>query len=94
MQGTIEQAIGEHYADNRLDTAAAVKQMVDAFGCDRTLYVLAFTVKHKDWEGRASNSNKQWAASMPVFEDKTADSTYQNVFLVWIAACIASHYFM
>ena len=78
----IEQAIGEHYANNSLDTAAAVKQVVDAFGFDRMMYVLAVTVKHKDWDGRISQSNKQWAASMPVFEDKTDGSADQNVFLV------------
>ena len=78
----IEQAIGEHYANNTLDTAAAVKQVVDAFGYDRMMYVLAVTVKHKDWDGRISQSNKQWAASMPVFEDKTDGSADQNVFLV------------
>ena len=78
----IEQAIREHYANNSLDTAAAVKQVVDAFGFDRMMYVLAVTVKHKDWDGRISQSNKQWAASMPVFEDKTDGSADQNVFLV------------
>ena len=78
----IEQAIGEHYANNSLDTAAAVKQVVDAFGYDRTMYVLAVTVQHKNWDGRISQSNKQWAASMPVFEDKTDGSADQNVFLV------------
>ena len=78
----IEQAISEHYANNSLDTAAAVKQVVDAFGYDRMMYVLAVTVKHKDWDGRISQSNKQWAATMPVFEDKTDGSADQNVFLV------------
>ena len=78
----IEQAIGEHYANNSLDTVAAVKQVVDAFGYDRMMYVLAVTVKHKDWDGRISQSNKQWAASMPVFEDKTDGSADQNMFLV------------
>lgn len=78
----IEQAIREHYANNSLDTATAVKQVVDAFGYDRMMYVLAVTVKHKDWDGRISQSNKQWAASMPVFEDKTDGSADQNVFLV------------
>jgi len=78
----IEQAITEHYADNRLDAAAAVKQVVDAFGYDRTMYVLAVTVKHKDWDGRISQSNKQWAASMPVFEDRVDGSADQNVFMV------------
>lgn len=78
----IEQAIEEHYTNNSLDTAAAVKQVVDAFGYDRMMYVLAVTVKHKDWDGRISQSNKQWAATMPVFEDKTDGSADQNVFLV------------
>ena len=78
----IEQAISEHYANNSLDTAAAVKQVVDAFGYDRMMYVLAVTVKHKDWDGRISQGNKQWAATMPVFEDKTDGSADQNVFLV------------
>lgn len=78
----IEQAIGDHYADNRLDTAAAVKQVVNAFGYDRVMYVLAVTVQHKNWDGRISDSNKQWAASMPVFDDKTDGSADQNVFLV------------
>lgn len=78
----IEQAIGDHYANNSLDTAAAVKQVVDAFGYDRTMYVLAVTVKHKDWDGRISDSNKQWAASMPVFEDRIDGSADQNVFFV------------
>ena len=78
----IEQAIGDYYADNRLDTAAAVKQVVDAFGYDRVMYVLAVTVQHKNWDGRISDSNKQWAASVPVIEDKTDGSADQNVFLV------------
>lgn len=78
----IEQAIGDHYADNRLDTAAAVQQVVDAFGYDRTLYVLAVTVQHKDWDGRISRDNKDWAASIPVFEDRTDGSADRNVYLV------------
>ena len=78
----IEQAIGDHYADNSLNTPAAVKQVVDAFGYDRTMYVLAVTVKHKDWDGRISDSNKQWAASMPVFEDRIDGGADQNVFFV------------
>ena len=78
----IEQAIGDHYADNCLDSAAAVQQVVDAFGYDRTLYVLAVTVQHKNWDGRISDSNKAWAATVPVFEDKTDGSADQNVFFV------------
>ena len=78
----IDQAIGAHYSENRLDTTAAVRQVVDAFGYDRTLYVLAVTVQHKDRDGRISQNNKEWAKSVPVFEDRIDGSADQNVYLV------------
>ena len=46
------------------------------------LYVLAVTVRHKDWDGRISDSNKAWAASVPVIEDKADGRTDNNVYLV------------
>lgn len=78
----IEQAIGDYYADNRLDTAAAVKQVTDVFGFERTLYVLAVTVKHKGWDERISRSNKEWAETIPVIEDKAGGSSDLNAYLV------------
>lgn len=78
----IEQAIAEHYADNSLNTATAVQQVADAFGYDRMLYVLAVTVQHKSWDGRFSDSNKAWAASIPVMEDRTDGSADRNVYYV------------
>ena len=33
------------------------------------MYVLAVTIRHKDWDGRFSKSNKEWAETQPVFED-------------------------
>ena len=78
----IEKAIGDHYADNCLNTAAAVRQVVDVFGYDRTLYVLAVTVQHKERDGRISQNNKEWAKTVPVFEDRIDGSADQNVFLV------------
>lgn len=78
----IEQAIGAHYADNCLDTATAVRQVAVAFGYDRMLYVLAVTVQHKSWDGRFSDSNKAWAATIPVMEDRTDGSADRNVYYV------------
>ena len=78
----IEQAIGAHYSENRLDTSAAVKQVADAFGYERTLYVLAITVQHKGHDDRISDANKDWAMSVPIFEDRIDGSADQNVFLV------------
>lgn len=59
----IEKAIAEHYRDNHLDPAA-VKEVTEQFGYERTLVVLARTVKERDWDARFSNENKAWAKSL------------------------------
>lgn len=64
----IEKAINEHYADNRLGDGA-VKQVADAFGYERMLYVLANTIRQKDWDERFSAGNKHWAQTIPIFEN-------------------------
>ena len=78
----IEQAIAQHYADNCLDTATAVRQVADVFGYERMLYVLAVTVQHKAKDGRISDANKDWAMSVPIFEDRIDGSADNNRFLV------------
>lgn len=65
----IEAAISAHYSDNRLGKEAAL-EVIEAFGMERTMYVLANTVRHKDWDGRISQDNKRWAMTIPVYEDK------------------------
>lgn len=65
----IEDAINRHYSDNCLDTKAAVREVVEQFGYERMLYVLAVTVRHMDWDGRISRGNKDWARTIPVFEN-------------------------
>ena len=64
----IDAAISQHYRDNILGSAA-VRDVVEQFGFDRTLYVLANTVQHKDWDGRISQNNKQWARDFPIVPD-------------------------
>lgn len=65
----IETAIQDNYNDNRLGKDA-VKQVADQFGYERVFYVLANTVQLKDWDGRISRDNKDWAKNIHVFEDK------------------------
>ncbi len=67
----IEDAIHDHYRDNRLDPAG-VQDVMKRFGVERTCYVLAATVQDKDWDGRISSSNKQWAKGIEIPQDKTA----------------------
>lgn len=65
----IETAIRENYSDNRLGKEA-VKQVADQFGYERMFFVLANTVQRKDFDGRISRGNKDWAKTIHVFEDK------------------------
>ena len=73
----IEKAIAVHYSDYRLDTTAAVQEVVKQFGYDRMLYVLANTVQANERDGRISPSNKKWAWTIPVaFERRERDVSY------------------
>ncbi|MBP3647947.1 MAG: DUF3849 domain-containing protein [Clostridia bacterium] len=60
----IDTAIHEHYDGNRLGTAA-VTQVVEQFGMDRVLHVLAATARYKEWDGRISSEHKEWAFHQP-----------------------------
>ena len=60
----IDAAISEHYRDNCLGREA-VSQVVEQFGYDRTLYVLANTVRHKEHDGRISRDNENVGQDHP-----------------------------
>ena len=79
----IEAAINEHYGNNRLGDAAA-KQVIGRFGFDRTLYVLANTVRQEAWDGRISRENKEWARTVPVVADQDAWGKNRNI---WFSVC-------
>lgn len=70
----IDAAIREHYRDNRLDPAA-VSQVVERFGMERTLMVLAATARYKDRDGRIDDSHKAWAQTVAVPYDRDAIGT-------------------
>ena len=72
----IEKAIAEHYRDNRLDPVAA-KEVTEQFGYERTLVVLARTVKERDWDARFSNENKAWAKSLEDLPDPDTTSYFR-----------------
>lgn len=77
----IEQAIAEHYRDNRLGPEA-VHQVLEQFDYDRMFYVLANTVRQKDWDGRISRDNKAWAKTIPVYENPDGFGHDRNVCFV------------
>ena len=65
----VEAAIARNFRDNRLNSDGA-QQVVARFGFDRTLFVLANTVRHQEWDGRISDANREWAKTQPVFDTK------------------------
>lgn len=77
----IEHSITAHYGNNRLDPAC-VKQVVEQFGHERVFYVLANTVRQKDFDGRISHDNKAWAKTIPVCEDPDGFGGDRNVYFV------------
>ena len=63
----IENAIAAAYMDNSLkDVQEASKAVIDTFGFDRTMFVLANTIRIKNYDGRISPENKAWAQTIPV----------------------------
>ena len=75
----IEKAISDNYDGRILDPEAAAK-VLDAYGFERTMCVLAYTVRRHDWDGRISRANKSWAASITQPPDHIMD-----------ACCVNSH---
>ncbi len=73
----IEEAVRDHYRDNRLDMAG-VSQVIEAFGFDRTFHVLATTIRGKQWDGRISQEQKAWALTFPS-SDPTDRALYYTV---------------
>ena len=60
----IEAAVREHFDGMHLSHDAA-KGVIETYGLDRVMLVLANTVQLQDWDGRYSRRNKEWAKSIP-----------------------------
>lgn len=59
----IEEAIRTHFDGMHLDISC-VQDIFSEYGYDRTMWVLAATVKNKSFDGRFSNINKGWARTI------------------------------
>ena len=71
----IHDAISRNF-DGMYLSDGCVGEVVSVYGYDRTMWVLAATMLYKDYDGRFSHDNKQWAASVIPFniaKDETAD---------------------
>lgn len=72
----IEEAIRTHFDGMYLDDSC-VKDIFSEYGYDRTMWVLAATIKNKDFDGRFSPANKKWASTViPSYLDKYEFDSY------------------
>ncbi|WP_305117566.1 DUF3849 domain-containing protein, partial [Acutalibacter muris] len=62
--------ISKYHDGLHFDSKAAVRDVVQKFGYERTLFVLAATVQNNLHDGRYSSANKDWAMTAPVFDSK------------------------
>lgn len=74
----IEKAITDNYRNNCLD-AGALDDVLKQFGYERIFFVLAATVRYKDWDGRISRDNKSWAQKIAVFPDIDGGGSDRNL---------------
>ena len=72
----IEQTVRDNYRDNRLDADAVWRDVTAQFGAERTAFVLAMTVREKDFDGRFSRENKAWAKTQPLPPDPEHQGLY------------------
>ena len=71
----IEAAVREHFDGMYLSHDAA-KGVIETYGMDRVMLVLANTVQLQDWDGRYSLRNKEWAKTIPNYNSDTVRCGY------------------
>lgn len=65
----IEQAIGQGFDGMHLEKNCA-RSVLEKFGRERVMHVLANTIQIKVWDGRFSRENKQWAVTFGFSESQ------------------------
>ena len=78
----IEEAISENYGNNRLNSQAVFDAVSAEFSMERIQYVLANTVQYKDWDGRISRANREWAQTVPVLPNPDSWGGDRNCYFV------------
>ncbi len=67
-RAAIEEAISKNFDGMHLKNEPE-KEVLDVFGKERVEHVLANTIQQKEWDGRFSRSNKEWASAFDIPAD-------------------------
>lgn len=80
-RAAIEEAIRDGFDGMRLQAGIA-ERVLQAFGAERVLYVLANSVQQKAWDGRFSPDNVAWARTFSIPEGGTMGWDHRSRFAV------------
>ena len=71
----IDAALTKHFDQDtyELYSEPAAREVLEKFGYDRTMAVLANTVRHYSFDGRFSNSSMDWARTIPSLNGGAVD---------------------
>ena len=78
-KNAIDNAIYENFDGFRLKKDC-YKPVVEQFGEERVLYVLANTLKLRGWDGRFSHDNKAWAEHFSIPGDPATGGEHRFLF--------------
>ncbi len=76
-KNAIETAIRENFDGMRLKKTC-LRPVLEEFGADRMNWVLANTVQQKEYDGRFSRENKEWAKSFQFPEGNSVQRSRQT----------------
>ena len=65
----IEKLIGQYHVDYNLNTDTIIEGAVGRYGTEHVTLALASTIRQKEWDGRFSQKNKDWADSIDFPEE-------------------------
>ena len=77
----IKAGISENFDGYRLNTDF-LKDVIKGHGYDRTMYVLANTIQHFDYDGRISRDNKEWAKTFFIPENRLHGFDLNTAFII------------
>lgn len=78
-KNAIDKAISENFDGFRLKKDC-YKPVIEQFGQERMLYVLANTLQLRGWDGRFSRDNKAWAEHFSILGDPATGGEHRFLF--------------
>lgn len=67
-RNVLDEALGDHFDGMHLDVKSVLADVEEEFSRERIVYVVANTIQIKDWDGRFSTFNRNWAERIPVIQ--------------------------